>query len=708
MDMNDDDPEDVKRALSIEKEINKGERDDKFEGYPRFEKNKERWLRCVKPLAKKKAQKSMAESECCERIKTSAGAAAAMKEKKQVTVMIYGKPCIFPKLDIIPRHCLSKKEYIDVLATPSRRCPPACLQETVIRKLKPVSQRIKELARPTKHRMLMTLQEGASRLKPEFVDNLIKSLEGETCLTPEQAAKAFRNKKRKRISQRRKKERKFNRYTRKAKKSGTLSATILDKDAVTCQYMMAERFVKSILDWRCPIPKEEYEDIANVIIKRLSYALEYTPLDESDRKSQQMRFLADVVACWISGVLFEVAEDRKKELEQVCEKKRKEEEEEEEGEEDEDEEDDQEEDEEDDEEEDEEEDEEDDEEEEEEKEEEGTDKEAQERVEQEERRKMEEEEEATLEKKEEEERRKKAEEEVEARLEKEKEEEERRKKAEEEEEEARLQEEKEEEERRKKDEEEEEEERRKKTEEEEEERRKKDKEKEERRKKDEEEEKAKKEIKSITTVGDYGDLFSTDVPFVTFSKVIDVLYAMLESMAVSKGIDLIRDRIQAAIYDKFRTVIEREDPKALNEHMKDVLIVLAGKIANWMKNILTESQIIFLDRYPAEVESIEIRDWSKWLTYVSDTADNWATWLRKVLQEAEGINEEGITRGDWQDWTKSVDVDALLWRRFHLQTIHQAHRNVTLMAQREVVKTGTKTMDFTEKEIRNADLQIVA
>ncbi|XP_015181698.1 PREDICTED: uncharacterized protein LOC107069164 [Polistes dominula] len=215
-------------------------------------------------------------------------------------------------------------------------------------------------------------------------------------------------------------------------------------------------------------------------------------------------------------------------------------------------------------------------------------------------------------------------------------------------------------------------------------------------------------IKSIVTVGDYGDFFSTDVPFVTFSKLIDVLYAMLESMPESKGVDLVRDRIQAAIYDKFRTVIEREDPEALNEHMKDVLIVLAGKIANWMKNILTESQIIFLDKYPAEVESVQIRDWSKWLTYVSDTADNWATWLRKVLEEAEGINEEGITRGDWQDWTKSVDVDALLWRRFHLQTIHQAHRNVTLMAQREVVKTGTKTMDFTEKEIRNADLQIVA
>lgn len=67
----------------------------------------------------------------------------------------------------------------------SRRCPSPCLQEEVVKKLKPVSTRIKELARPTKHRMLMTLQEVGTRLKPEFVDNLIKSLEGETCLTPE-------------------------------------------------------------------------------------------------------------------------------------------------------------------------------------------------------------------------------------------------------------------------------------------------------------------------------------------------------------------------------------------------------------------------------------------------------------------------------------------------------------------------------------------
>ncbi|KAK2588824.1 hypothetical protein KPH14_001696 [Odynerus spinipes] len=969
MDVNDDEPDDVKRAVPVEKEIKKGEKDDTFEGYPPIKKKKERWQHCAKPSGKKKATKSLAEGECCEMKKDKA---AAKEQSKYVTVMVFGKPCVIPKMDIIPRHCLSKKEYVDLLATPHRRCPTQCQQEAVVKKLKPVSQRIKELARPNRQRMLMTLQEGAARLKPEFIDNLIKSLEGETCLTPEQAAKAFRDRKRKRIKKKREEPRKFGRVTRKAKKPGMMSGTTLDKDAVTCQYLMAERFVKSILDWKCPIPKNEYQDIARVIIRRLSYVLEYTPLDESDRKSQQMRFLADVIACWISGVLFEVAEDQKAEMEEVCERKRKEAEEEEEEEEEEDEETDE-----DtkrrrkdrDEDDEEEEDEEDEEEEEEEKDkeldEEGKKKakeekarkpsakggvtedevavdadadadadaeklaeeqevEEQERLqleekerlqkekeeeearlqkekeEEEERLRLEEEarlqkekeeeeerlrleEEARLqkEKEEEEARLQKEKEEEEARLQKEKEEEAARLQKEKEEEAARLQKEKEEEEARLKKEKEEEEARLKKEKEEEEARLQKEKEEEEARlqkekeeeeerlrveeearlqkakeeeeaklqqekeeeeerlrleeeaklqkakeeeeaklqqakeaeeeklrleeearlqkekeeeeaklrseeeklrleeeaklqkekeeeaarlqkekeeeaerlrleeeaklqkekeeekaalqeeegeeakrrreeeKRQREEEKKKEQVlleqveeekreKSILSIGDYGDLFGTDVPFVTFGKLIDVLYAMLETMPEAKGVDQVRDRIQRAIYDKIGGLIEGEDPEALDEHMRDVLIVLAGKIANWLKGILSESQIMFLDKFPAQVESIEVRDWTMWLASVSDTANDWASWLRKVVEEAEDISEEGITRGDWQNWTKSVDIDALLWRRFHLQALHQAHRNVTLMAQRQLVKTGNKTLDFEEKEIRNTNLSVPA
>lgn len=67
----------------------------------------------------------------------------------------------------------------------SRKCPPECEKKMVLRKLKPVSQRIKELAQPTRHKMLITLQQGASILPPALLDNLVRTVEKETCLTPE-------------------------------------------------------------------------------------------------------------------------------------------------------------------------------------------------------------------------------------------------------------------------------------------------------------------------------------------------------------------------------------------------------------------------------------------------------------------------------------------------------------------------------------------
>lgn len=47
------------------------------------------------------------------------------------------------------------------------------------------SARIEGLARPTKHRVLVTLQEKASTLSPTHVDNLNRLIEAESCLTPE-------------------------------------------------------------------------------------------------------------------------------------------------------------------------------------------------------------------------------------------------------------------------------------------------------------------------------------------------------------------------------------------------------------------------------------------------------------------------------------------------------------------------------------------
>lgn len=56
-----------------------------------------------------------------------------------------------------------------------------------------------------------------------------------------------------------------------------------DRDAVSCQYLIAERFVKSILKWKCPIPKLEFNDLSKVLVKRLIDVLEYTPIQDEDR-----------------------------------------------------------------------------------------------------------------------------------------------------------------------------------------------------------------------------------------------------------------------------------------------------------------------------------------------------------------------------------------------------------------------------------------
>lgn len=40
------------------------------------------------------------------------------KKDRFAMVSVVGEPCTFPKLKVIPRHCLTKQDYIDILATP--------------------------------------------------------------------------------------------------------------------------------------------------------------------------------------------------------------------------------------------------------------------------------------------------------------------------------------------------------------------------------------------------------------------------------------------------------------------------------------------------------------------------------------------------------------------------------------------------------------
>ncbi|XP_024946283.1 golgin subfamily A member 6-like protein 6 [Cephus cinctus] len=897
MEENEDEPEDVRKATPVEDEIVKGEKDEKAkEDGPNVKKRAK--ARCDKNLKKKSkadGNTEKSDADCCRGRRGELS-----KAPKTTTVLVYEKPCTLPKLEIIPRHCLSKKEYIDLLATPSRKCPPPCLRKPVVRKIRPISARINELSLPTRQRITATLEERGSTLPPEFVDNLIKVLEGEACMTPEQASRYLRDKK-KRGNKKQKKDPRYKcKEKLKKKRSQRVNSLGLDEEAVKCQYLMAERFVKSILEWKCAIPKEEFKDIADVILRRLSYTLNYTPVQEEDRKSQQMRLLADMVASWISGVLFEVAEVHKKELEEECERRRREKEmETDESEEEEDEDEDEEEDE-----------EEDDEEEEEEEEEVITEKEEEKKKPKKDKKKTKEdkkkgkgkkgdkpgreksaekdvretkdeegskekseevtetpvreetevsdaiteteeeskktpdeevavdetkpseeetaeaektlkeeeeakaaeserikaeEEEAKLKKEEEEAAEKKKQEDLEEEKRKEAEEEEARKKKEEEDELQKIKQEKEEAEKRKQEEEEaekrrqeeeaekqqqeaeaerkkqeeeaeeqkkekekleqqkkeeeeeldkkkreeekaKEEQLKRKKQEEEAEEQKKEKEKLEQQKKEEEEEldkkkreeekakeeqlKAEEEAKKASKIkeeqekkeleeklrdrsretsmnmDDIRKIFKTELSFVTFGRIFDAVNKIIQEETQSSGDDPIANRIKYAIYEKFTNLIKSEDPKLLTENLKDCVNILAGKLSSWLATTITDSQLNFMKKHPAEVESVDIRNWSSWIDSTTSTADRWISWIRKTIREAETMQDKKVTRSEWHDWTKSVDTNALLWRRYYLQTLHQADRNLTALHGRNIVKTGQKgKQNPREMEMKVTDLE---
>lgn len=98
--------------------------------------------------------------------------------------------------------------------------------------------------------------------------------------------------------------------------------TMLDKDATMCQYLMAEHFVKSILGHQCQTQKKDIRKIAAVIFRHLTSLNRYiTNVQNDDRATQQLRFLADIVACWIAEILIEVAETHKETLEEYFEKR---------------------------------------------------------------------------------------------------------------------------------------------------------------------------------------------------------------------------------------------------------------------------------------------------------------------------------------------------------------------------------------------------
>lgn len=102
----------------------------------------------------------------------------------------------------------------------------------------------------------------------------------------------------------------------------TTYESAMDKDATMCQYLLAERLVRNILEYNCVADREDIQEIAGVILKRLTLADEPTDAENGDRATRQSHLLANVVACWISDVLVEVAKAREEALKKYCEKRR--------------------------------------------------------------------------------------------------------------------------------------------------------------------------------------------------------------------------------------------------------------------------------------------------------------------------------------------------------------------------------------------------
>lgn len=101
---------------------------------------------------------------------------------------------------------------------------------------------------------------------------------------------------------------------------------LLDEESANYQYLLAQRFVKSMLNWKCNFPYEDYQDLSKVIFKRICNQVNYVPTVYEDRKSEQIRFLSDIVAGWILGIIAEVAEEQKEQLrkEMECQGEKKE------------------------------------------------------------------------------------------------------------------------------------------------------------------------------------------------------------------------------------------------------------------------------------------------------------------------------------------------------------------------------------------------
>lgn len=200
------------------------------------------------------------------------------------------------------------------------------------------------------------------------------------------------------------------------------------------------------------------------------------------------------------------------------------------------------------------------------------------------------------------------------------------------------------------------------------------------------------------------NLFKTELPWVTLHNMVQSLYRLLDCLKPNDECDPIVNRMQAAIYERFVRLVISETPDLLDENVKNTAMIVSGKIAVWFKCILGESQIMFMDKYPAVVEGPEILAWSKWLLKTTNRGKKWKDWLETTVREAKSMAGKPMTRGDYHDWTKKMDIKALQWRKYYNDTRHIARRNRILLSDRDVVgcdEQYPELDEFTEEELQS-------
>lgn len=186
-------------------------------------------------------------------------------------------------------------------------------------------------------------------------------------------------------------------------------------------------------------------------------------------------------------------------------------------------------------------------------------------------------------------------------------------------------------------------------------------------------------------------LFNTDVPFLTFARILEVLFCLIDCVSESTLQCPLDNRIHRAIYVKLEEVARMENPKQLTKKVQDVIDVVAGKLAKFVRKSLQDAEVAFLENNPPQVESKELRDWTKRLTEMTNVVEDWSGWLEKVVCEACKLRaKKKVTRGEWWEWTSKFEANAMLWRRTYLEAVHDEHHDLMMVCGREVVKTGDK------------------